>query len=89
MAFGGAGGDDELQGFVEYTFFRPDGSQLGTQGEGVVFPCQSADKSQHIVPGCRIVSRHILSSRHGEYYTDVVIGRDPQGFRNVSLLWSA
>jgi len=47
MASGGAGGDDELQGFVEYTFFRPDGSQLGTQGECVVFSCfpyQPADK---------------------------------------------
>ncbi|OAX32161.1 glycoside hydrolase family 1 protein [Rhizopogon vinicolor AM-OR11-026] len=26
-----AGGNDEFQGFVEYTFSRPDGSQLGTQ----------------------------------------------------------
>lgn len=26
-----AGGDDEFQGLVEYTFTRPDGSQLGTQ----------------------------------------------------------
>ncbi|KAF8840142.1 glycoside hydrolase family 1 protein [Paxillus ammoniavirescens] len=26
-----AGGSDELQGFVEYTFTRPDGTQLGTQ----------------------------------------------------------
>ncbi|OJT04042.1 Beta-glucosidase 1B [Trametes pubescens] len=26
-----AGGDDEFQGKVEYTFTRPDGSQLGTQ----------------------------------------------------------
>ncbi|KAG2085401.1 glycoside hydrolase family 1 protein, partial [Suillus discolor] len=26
-----AGGDDEFQGFVEYTFIRPDGTQLGTQ----------------------------------------------------------
>ncbi|KAG2739879.1 glycoside hydrolase family 1 protein [Suillus brevipes Sb2] len=25
------GGDDELQGLVEYTFIRPDGTQLGTQ----------------------------------------------------------
>ncbi|TFY61258.1 hypothetical protein EVG20_g7129 [Dentipellis fragilis] len=28
-----AGGDDEFQGNVEYTFTRPDGTQLGTQGE--------------------------------------------------------
>ena len=28
-----AGGDDEFQGKVEYTFTRPDGTQLGTQGE--------------------------------------------------------
>lgn len=27
-----AGGDDEFQGNVEYTFTRPDGTQLGTQG---------------------------------------------------------
>ncbi len=27
-----AGGDDEFQGRVEYTFTRPDGTQLGTQG---------------------------------------------------------
>ena len=27
-----AGGDDEFQGLVEYTFTRPDGTQLGTQG---------------------------------------------------------
>ena len=27
-----AGGDDEFQGKVEYTFTRPDGTQLGTQG---------------------------------------------------------
>ena len=27
-----AGGHDEFQGFVDYTFTRPDGSQLGTQG---------------------------------------------------------
>ncbi|KAJ8596076.1 glycoside hydrolase family 1 protein [Rhizopogon salebrosus TDB-379] len=26
-----AGGNDEFQGFVDYTFCRPDGSQLGTQ----------------------------------------------------------
>lgn len=26
-----AGGDDEFQGFVDYTFTRPDGTQLGTQ----------------------------------------------------------
>ncbi|KAG1785285.1 glycoside hydrolase family 1 protein [Suillus plorans] len=26
-----AGGDDEFQGFAEYTFIRPDGTQLGTQ----------------------------------------------------------
>lgn len=29
----GAGGDDELQGNVDYTFTRPDGTQLGTQGK--------------------------------------------------------
>jgi len=29
----GAGGDDEFQGLVDYTFTRPDGTQLGTQGE--------------------------------------------------------
>ena len=28
-----AGGDDEFQGNVEYTFTRPDGTQLGTQGK--------------------------------------------------------
>lgn len=28
----GAGGEDEFQGFVDYTFTRPDGTQLGTQG---------------------------------------------------------
>ena len=28
----GAGGTDELQGLVNYTFNRPDGTQLGTQG---------------------------------------------------------
>jgi len=28
----GAGGTDELQGLVDYTFNRPDGTQLGTQG---------------------------------------------------------
>jgi beta-glucosidase len=28
----GAGGDDEFQGLVDYTFTRPDGTQLGTQG---------------------------------------------------------
>lgn len=27
----GAGGDDEFQGLVDYTFTRPDGTQLGTQ----------------------------------------------------------
>ncbi|KAG6845054.1 hypothetical protein H0H87_001391 [Tephrocybe sp. NHM501043] len=27
-----AGGDDEFQGNVDYTFTRPDGTQLGTQG---------------------------------------------------------
>jgi len=27
-----AGGDDEFQGNVDYTFERPDGTQLGTQG---------------------------------------------------------
>jgi beta-glucosidase len=27
----GAGGDDEFQGNVDYTFTRPDGTQLGTQ----------------------------------------------------------
>ena len=27
-----AGGSDEFQGFVDYTFTRPDGTQLGTQG---------------------------------------------------------
>ncbi|CAK5280819.1 unnamed protein product [Mycena citricolor] len=27
-----AGGDDEFQGLVDYTFTRPDGTQLGTQG---------------------------------------------------------
>ncbi|KAG2085397.1 glycoside hydrolase family 1 protein [Suillus discolor] len=26
-----SGGDDEFQGFAEYTFIRPDGTQLGTQ----------------------------------------------------------
>jgi hypothetical protein len=26
-----AGGDDEFQGNVDYTFTRPDGTQLGTQ----------------------------------------------------------
>ena len=26
-----AGGDDEFQGLVDYTFTRPDGTQLGTQ----------------------------------------------------------
>ena len=31
----GAGGTDELQGLVDYTFNRPDGTQLGTQ---VFFP---------------------------------------------------
>lgn len=30
--FAGAGGDDEFQGLVDYTFTRPDGTQLGTQG---------------------------------------------------------
>lgn len=29
----GAGGDDEFQGLVDYTFTRPDGTQLGTQGK--------------------------------------------------------
>lgn len=28
----GAGGDDEFQGLVDYTFTRPDGTQLGMQG---------------------------------------------------------
>lgn len=28
----GAGGDDEFQGLVDYTFTRPDGTQLGNQG---------------------------------------------------------
>jgi len=28
----GTGGDDEFQGLVDYTFTRPDGTQLGTQG---------------------------------------------------------
>ena len=28
-----AGGDDEFQGRVEYTFTRPDGTELGPQGE--------------------------------------------------------
>ena len=28
----GTGGTDELQGLVDYTFNRPDGTQLGTQG---------------------------------------------------------
>ena len=27
-----ASGDDEFQGLVDYTFTRPDGTQLGTQG---------------------------------------------------------
>ena len=31
-----AGGDDEFQGRVEYTFTRPDGTQLGTQGQLIV-----------------------------------------------------
>ena len=30
-----AGGDDEFQGRVEYTFTRPDGTQLGTQGQSI------------------------------------------------------
>ena len=31
VAFTEAGGDDELQGHAEYTFTRPDGTQLGEQ----------------------------------------------------------
>lgn len=31
-----AGGDDEFQGCAEYTFTRPDGTQLGTQGFAAV-----------------------------------------------------
>jgi beta-glucosidase len=34
--FPGAGGDDEFQGLVDYTFTKPDGTQLGTQG-GIYF----------------------------------------------------
>lgn len=29
----GAGGDDEFQGNVDYTFTRPDGTQLGNQAQ--------------------------------------------------------
>jgi hypothetical protein len=29
----GAGGDDEFQGLTKQTFTRPDGTQLGTQGD--------------------------------------------------------
>ena len=32
----GAGGDDEFQGNVDYTFTRPDGTQLGNQGNAFV-----------------------------------------------------
>lgn len=31
----GGGGDDEFQGLVDYTFTRPDGTQLGTQGTSI------------------------------------------------------
>ncbi|PPR01069.1 hypothetical protein CVT26_016016 [Gymnopilus dilepis] len=58
--FKGAGGDDEFQGNVDYTFTRPDGTQLGTQGEFVLL----LDVYKHLifgtrfqltVPGCRII----------------------------------
>jgi hypothetical protein len=33
LCFIEAGGDDEFQGFAQYTFVRPDGTELGKQAE--------------------------------------------------------
>ena len=56
-----AGGDDEFQGKVEYTFTRPDGTQLGTQGmfRAVNHYTSVSDPphdTQHTALGCKTVS---------------------------------
>jgi hypothetical protein len=53
----GAGGDDEFQGLVDYTFTRPDGSQLGTQGtfQPIYARFELTCRVQHIALGCKTV----------------------------------
>ncbi len=56
-----AGGDDEFQGKVEYTFTRPDGTELGPQGAIAlsfrdIIVGLTAPDIQHTVRGYKTVS---------------------------------
>lgn len=52
----GGGGDDEFQGLVDYTFTRPDGTQLGTQGTSFYFVSSSCNHIYHPLSSLRVVA---------------------------------
>lgn len=81
----GAGGDDEFQGLVDYTFTRPDGTQLGTQGKLLVrIRSQYLERSQFVLfsslrVAARLYEKPLCSIR--KILISYLI--DPQGFRDV------
>ena len=53
----GAGGDDEFLGYVDYTFTRPDGTQLGNQGKYLEINKRRIVKEPNFGSSVRLVAR--------------------------------